>query len=130
MLLPGRASRRAATAAAVLVVLVLVLWAIALEPFHGTVAGTVRGTPCASVEAGLPGCSVPMRHLPLSFQSLFFTATTVTDANGHYSISLGPDIYGVSVGGGGYPVSNGPTRIVVGPRSSVRADFIVASHLL
>lgn len=130
MLTRARSGRAAAIAAAALVAIALLVVILESGLFQGTVAGTVRGIPCASVEGGLAGCTVPMRHLPMTFQSPPMTATTVTDGNGRYDISLAPNIYSVSVGGSGYPLSKGPTHIGVGPGGSVRADFVVASNLL
>jgi hypothetical protein len=95
-------------------------------PGTGTVSGRVIAVPCAPVEQADAVCAGrPVPKLEIDYLiGTTVNAMTLTDATGHYAVTLRPRAYTVRMKTY-MRVISGPVNLTVGPGSNIVADYVL-----
>ena len=100
------------------------------SPSLGTVSGMVLAVPCFPVEsAGLAQCAGrPVSDVEIDFTSVDGTAKAVTNASGHYSVTLAGATWSVHLATY-MRIISGPAQVTVPSGSAVTANYILDSGI-
>ncbi len=100
------------------------------SPSPGTVSGVVLAVPCFPVEsAGIAQCAGrPVSDVEIDFTSVDGTAKAVTDASGHYSVTLAAGTWSVHLATY-MRIISGPAQVTVPSGSAATANYILDSGI-